>query len=101
MVENFSLGDNEFTLSRLGELAEEREKEKILFSKEELSSIAKELEETNQQNNVLIKEALDYVDIVFSLLVGETGEDEGYTSLKSGKKKNAHSRSGILIDGTV
>lgn len=104
MKRQFFPKEQEMSLSRVFELADADLQGEFLLLREELSRVVRELQELNRQNALLIEDVLNYIDVVFSLLLREVERQEQKNSPCYGPPRGERSRGGvrgILIDGVV
>ncbi len=98
MVERCNLEPGELNLGRIIELSPPDLALKFGEVQRELKRVVRALREVNSQNAILIDDTLRYIDVVFSLLMGE-GENSFYSP--RGKEKPAKESKGILINGVI
>ena len=95
------LEEKEICISQVLSLFPEEMAFSIETLQNEIWEISAELQRVNQQNAILIKDALNYFNAVFALLT----RVENHNSLEaydpSGKKEPGRTFQGILIDGRI
>lgn len=95
------LEEKEICISQVLSLFPEEMAFSIETLQNEIWEISAELQRVNQQNAILIKDALNYFNAVFALLT----RVESHNSLEaydpSGKKEPGRALQGILIDGRM
>ncbi|HSV31410.1 MAG TPA: flagellar export chaperone FlgN [Atribacteraceae bacterium] len=103
MCNEHSLNLPVFRLADLIDLADDEQAQLLSKTKEHLSTVVRDLEVINRQNALLIKEALEYINIVFSLLVEGPPEKSGALGYAppGGKEGPGKNINGLFIDGTV
>lgn len=100
LTERFFPDAGDMSLSKVIELADEDLREDFQKVREELTMVVRELRELNRRNAILIEDILNYISVVFSLLLRETERQENpYGSLRRGWYEG--SVRGVLIDGVV
>lgn len=100
LVERFFPDAGDMSLSKVIELADEDLREDFRKVQGELTVVVRELRELNSRNAVLIEDILNYINVVFSLLLRETERQENpYGALRRGGHEG--SIRGVLIDGVV
>ncbi|MDK2896846.1 MAG: FlgN protein [Candidatus Atribacteria bacterium] len=90
MKMRFQLPETEMRISYIISLSSPEVGSRLRELQLQLSRVTKELKQINLQNEMLIRDTLNYIDAVFSLLV----KTEDGSSFARGK-------SGILIDGKI
>jgi len=100
MVEQCNLEPGELALSRIIELSPPDLALKFSEIQIELKRVLKTLQEINLQNAILINDTLHYIDVVFSLLMGEE-KNKFYSPLGKEEEKSARESKGILINGII
>uniref|UniRef100_A0A7V3YMC7 Flagellar protein FlgN n=1 Tax=Candidatus Caldatribacterium californiense TaxID=1454726 RepID=A0A7V3YMC7_9BACT len=104
MKRRFFPEEQEMSLSRVFELADADLQEEFRALQGELNRVVRELQELNRQNALLIEDVLNYIDVVFSLLLREVERQEQKNSPCYGPPRGEEYRGGvrgILIDGVV
>lgn len=91
-------GDLSFSI--LLDLVDEDLKEEFRTLREELTVVTRELRELNRQNALLIEDILNYIGVVFSLLLRETERQENPYGPLRGNSPGWGVR-GVLVDGVV
>lgn len=100
LTERFFPDAGDMCLSKVIELADGDMQEEFRKVQEALTKVVQELRELNRRNAMLIEDILNYIGVVFSLLLRETERQENpYGTFRRGLYEG--SIRGVLIDGVV
>ncbi|MCS7242477.1 flagellar protein FlgN [Candidatus Caldatribacterium sp.] len=100
LTERFFPNAGEMHLSKIIELADMDMREEFRRLQESLTAVVEELRELNRRNAILIEDILNYISVVFSLLLREAERQESpYGVFRKGLPEG--SIRGVLIDGVV
>ncbi|MGQ9472934.1 MAG: flagellar protein FlgN [Candidatus Caldatribacteriaceae bacterium] len=94
------LESKNFSISYLASLAGEEKGKKFLALQEELKEILKEIHKVNQENAIIIRDTLDYIEVMFSIVLREfeKWEQQNYSPFRCNLSGGSY---GILINGVI
>ncbi|MEN3202540.1 MAG: flagellar protein FlgN [Atribacterota bacterium] len=100
LSERFFPDAGDMSLSKIIELASDDIRGEFQKVQEELTKVVQELRELNHQNAILIEDILNYISVVFSLLLREVERQENPYGTFCRDFPGGNTR-GVLIDGVV
>lgn len=94
------LDPGNLNISRLVSLAGETQGEKFLAVQQELKEVVAELQRVNQENAIIIRDTLNYIEVMFSIILREFDRrEQGYYGRFGSGFENGPC--GLIINGVV